>query len=579
MSKAPSRALIVAMLMWSAIPPPCAQERPQLVPPIRVMAVPRRSLAQQILARAEASNPDDPTTHALLLYRSAGAWLALDFERAPVEYRQAFLFARQSSVTVRAPLEEAILNELLPLSPLDAGDLIPSAEPGSRDRLFQSLVKYWLFEGDYRKAMAALDSALDNGILPGDAPIHLMATIPTSAIQDRVRVFREVVDYCQQHPDDYRFLAQWIARFYAQMPRTLVQEAIRTDLEQAAEQDKAHPVSQIGEGEVSFGSVYNLTLFKVAHAFEEIDPDEAHRVIAEHREVSDSLKRYPMGFDSAFASEAALDYEITPNHFEPDLHLWGEPAPLNLDLQDLGLEFYDLRMGPFSGVGLDGSFPSYDQHGPEVAVIGQLGSCPPDLPQHLEEMARAVPMTREVPLICTEHGCSYEDGYPRAELFESVAVGCLMGQAWVDSRSAVTSLDRILNQIPEKDRVDFLARTADLYLRLGDRDEAWAIVQQGFELAEKTFENEKKSEFLQNIPPGFWSSSEIYRRMVTLGVQASLDQTQKAIDAIPDANLRAIEQVMITRALLGVPVRRLITVRSNGRVSANPGFTYAEIFR
>ena len=188
-------------------------------------------------------------------------------------------------------------------------------------------------------------------------------------------------------------------------------------------------------------------------------------------------------------------------------------------------------------------------------------------------------MTREVPLICTEHGCSYEDGYPRAELFESVAVGCLMGQAWVDSRSAVTSLDRILNQIPEKDRVDFLARTADLYLRLGDRDEAWAIVQQGFELAEKTFENEKKSEFLQNIPPGFWSSSEIYRRMVTLGVQASLDQTQKAIDAIPDANLRAIEQVMITRALLGVPVRRLITVRSNGRVSANPGFTYAEIFR
>jgi hypothetical protein len=112
--------------------------------------------------------------------------------------------------------------------------------------------------------------------------------------------------------------------------------------------------------------------------------------------------------------------------------------------------------------------------------------------------------------------------------------------------------------MPEDDRADYLVGTADLYLRLGDRDAAADVSQEGFKLARAMYERELTSDYLEKFAKGFWNSAEIYRQMITLGVNASLDGTRKAVDEIPDANLREIEQVMIARALLGVPIRRQI---------------------
>jgi hypothetical protein len=53
--------------------------------------------------------------------------------------------------------------------------------------------------------------------------------------------------------------------------------------------------------------------------------------------------------------------------------------------------------------------------------------------------------------------------------------------------------------------------------------------------------------------------------MITLGVNTSWDATRSAVQEIPDANLRRMEQIMTARALLGVPVRRNLTIHENGR--------------
>jgi hypothetical protein len=81
-------------------------------------ATAREAIARQILVQADSSGPADQSL-SFALYRRAGAWAAIDQSRAIQLYRQAFSYARGSTANVRAPLETAILNELLPLSPLD----------------------------------------------------------------------------------------------------------------------------------------------------------------------------------------------------------------------------------------------------------------------------------------------------------------------------------------------------------------------------------------------------------------------------------------------------------------------------
>jgi hypothetical protein len=528
------------------------------------------TLAREILARSEGANNSDTTSHALLLYRIAGAWTPIDISRARSLYSEAFVLARQSTTAVRVPLENAILNELLPISPDDVTNLLPTAEIETQNRLLRNLVMYWLYRADYSKAIDAFEASLRAGRLPGDPAVHLMATLTKISSDQRNRITDELIHFCSSHPDNYDYLAVWVARFYTQLPPPLVSDAIRTVLTDAELEDRRQPLQQINQ----FHSIYDLELFKVSSALQQVDSNRAAELIAEHDEVREALKQYPKGIESSAAFDFSLDYSITPNNQKPmDLRVWSRPSPgdaLNLDAPDEGLE---LTTPLTYHIDVTGShFDSYDYpNGPEVAVLDQLKLCPQDLPLRLEISAQGVPIVRTNPI--------GQATYPRVELFLFIAEGCIHINVPASAQSALQSSLKIVQQIPAQDRVDFIARAADLYLRLGDRDAAYDVVQEEFDLALSLYKQDSASDKLKAVPAGFWDAAEVYRRMITLGVHASLNRTRKAVDEIPDASLRAIENVMIARTLLGVPVRRRIIVPLNGRIEAYPGFNYGDVFR
>ena len=134
---------------------------------------------------------------------------------------------------------------------------------------------------------------------------------------------------------------------------------------------------------------------------------------------------------------------------------------------------------------------------------------------------------------------------------------------------------KIMNQISEEDRVPFLVQAADLYLRAGDKEASANVIQDGFKLARAAYEKEAASKTSSGaVPPCYWEAAEIYRQMVTVGAYASLERTREAVDEIPDAGLRNVEKVMVARALLGVPVRRRITINASGVIQADQGMAY-----
>ncbi len=538
----------------------------------------REALARPLLLHAEAASATfDPTARALVLYRVAGAWLPVDRTRSVQMYREAFAASRESSLTVRQYIQGEIVDDLVLISAGDALDLVPSAEAPIQERQYSAVVAYYLFKADYPAATHAFEVAIANGVFPDRAAAILAASLPATASAERLRVLKLVVDYYRSHPTHDVFhwrLANLVARFYARLPRELVVQAIDIVLADAEQQDEEHPAGgavtvRFGENNISFLSDYDFQFFAVAPALQHFDATRATELLAKHPQVAASLKRYPDGLLSVDTRGSSLqDDWIRPNTnvFRLNLYNTAEEAQ-NLSPADMGLEFTIPRNLNILGVaGLGFGFAYASPTSPEGAVLNSKERCPSDV-LHRVELARALPLVRKIPMSCGGpygDSCTYTDTFPRASVFEDFAVNCEELDNPSASRAALQAELEDLGQIPEKQRVQYLAAAADTYLRLGDREAAAKVVEKGFAAARALYDQEASLAALQNVSKGVWESAEAYRVMTTLGVNVSLDATEKWIDDIPDPQLKELQQVMIARALLGVPIRRYFTAAAGG---------------
>jgi hypothetical protein len=123
---------------------------------------------------------------------------------------------------------------------------------------------------------------------------------------------------------------------------------------------------------------------------------------------------------------------------------------------------------------------------------------------------------------------------------------------------------KLISQMEPAEQTDFLAMAADLYLRVEDKEHAQEVVKEGFTTANALLQRDLAAPGLKEVPKTVWDAAETYRRMITLGVNASFPSTEAMVQQIPDPVVREYEEVMVARALSGVPVRRYIVMYSSG---------------
>jgi hypothetical protein len=517
----------------------------------------------------------DSASRALALFRIAGGWFAIDPSHAIQVYKEAFTAARDCDPAIRKYVENDILNDLLPLSPSDVLDILPSAEPETQEQLFGALINFALSQGDYRLAARAFDSAVTTGILPQRATIHLLASLPQGETE-RTRVFSAAAEYYRVHPDPESFhwgFAALIAHFYEQLPSQVVLRAIGTVLAEGEQQEKERPGGssgvQFGAKSLTSHSPFEFQLFAVAPAMRHLDPGQVRRLLRQHPEVKANLKRFPRGLASFDTQDFTPEREIVRvDHRKPEgLQLYNTvDERQNLSPLDMGLEFTIPRNVHLLGV--NGSTLFYANPGsPEASALNEGNTCPKDLVRRLA-MARAVPVLRKEPFSCGgplgHMWCSYIDTFPRAALIQVMAERCTYYDDPGGARRALHEQLELVDQIPEEHRIEFLAVAADLYLRLGDRQAAADVVHRGLVAARAVYQQNLGSQTLEKVSKGIWPAAEAYRRMIALGVSADLEATRKAIDEIPDPGFAQLERTMLARSLLGVPVRRYMEMKASG---------------
>ncbi len=551
----------------------------------------REKLARPLLLHAESFAASlGPSEQSLLLYRTGGAWLALDQARAVRLYREAFASALKfEPVSLRSTVQETILSELVPLSSPDVLDLLPKADPKTQDKLYGAVISLSLMRSDYATALRTFDESCAHGYFSERTVTHLIAGLgesstavaPFSSVEAaRIHVFQtalktyEALDAPQV--ETWR-ASRLIARFHTQFPAEVVLPAIDIVLEQAAKKDEASPLAQasIGSGDhnLSYHFRYDLELFAVAPALERFDPARLKLLLTEHPQVAEFLKRFPGGlpaFDpnDFYPNTYALS-KFTSDHVPIGLQLYTSDIGAHttgLSALDMGLEF-TIPLNLNIGLGVTGSGIFYAPPGStESELFKKYSGCSDDESQFLKE-ASSVPHSHKVATACSGPDgawCNYRDEFPRAHLLQAIAESCAWERKRDTTHAVLQEEMKLISQMEPAEQTDFLAMAADLYLRVEDKEHAQEVVNEGFTTANKSLQHDLAAPGLKEVPKAVWDAAETYRRMITLGMNASFASTEAMVQQIPDPVLREYEDIMVARALLGVPVRRYMVMYSSG---------------
>src|SRR5579864_1149042 len=164
-------------------PPGFGQEPPPASSGVTLTLAEREKLARPLLLHAESFAASlSPSDQSLLLYRTGGAWLALDQARAIRLYREAFASALKfEPASLRSTVQESILNELVPLSPPDVLDLLPKADPKAQDKLYGAVISFALMHSDYSTALRTFDESCAHGHFSERTVTHLIAGLGESS--------------------------------------------------------------------------------------------------------------------------------------------------------------------------------------------------------------------------------------------------------------------------------------------------------------------------------------------------------------------------------------------------------------
>jgi hypothetical protein len=561
----------------------------------------REKLARPRLLHAETFAAHlSPLDRSLLLYRTAGAWLALDKAHAVRLYREAFSSARDSGATSLYPyVENAILNDLLPLSPSDVLDVLSYTGSKTQARLYWALINFTIMQSDYSTAVHVFDQACATGHFNQQAATYLIANLGDNGVlvapfvsSDALRthVFNSALQtYKQKAPSEVEpwTASRLIARFETDFPSDVILPAIDIVLEQAEKSDKVHQSQPAGMGSgsnnVSYNSRYDLELFVLGPALQRFAPDRAASLFAEHPKVAEDLKRFPKGLLSVDLGESyPTSYRLrgpSSERMPNGLQLYNSEKGAHsagLDPMDMGLEF-TIPLDLNAGLGVTGSGVFYAAPGsPESEIYKQNGGCSGDLERSLT-LSRSVPLTNKVPTTCggpTGQMCNYDEEFPRANLLEAMAQSCATARNQTSAEALLQEEMELVSRMGQEKQTGYLAMAADLYLRLGDKEHAASVVKEGFVTANKLRQRDLSEPRLKDTPKELWAAAETYRRMITLGVNARFVSTEAMVQQIPDPVLREYEEIMVARALLGVPIRRYVVLFANGSMVGEVDISY-----
>jgi len=548
--------LLVALYPASAL---IAQEAPKKksVPirpaasaakPARLNLTPEQQRGLRLLAIAQSEARGlQPDMHAFVLWQASHGYRKIDPAKADALLKDAFRVTLSvDKVQERCTASEAemcgakhwlqkqILQDLIAqskrISPVQ--HLLTSAEPEVQRMVNTNLFRRYVREKAFDRARNLLNRMADeNGYFSYGCAAELMDALPQRS-QDRLEIFSEALQAYGQHADEkyptFEDPAIMVLRFWKEMPPSLVLGAVDQIFDRAKVADEGEQNIRVGisanKGDAYFSSVYQFRLYQLMPVLEQLDPSRAGSLLREKKEVQSALERYPQSMASMNA--------LPPRNTQSGTH----------------------RMPGILSIGtVDTAQAAADEPQREISRRQSriLSEAEKGLKQALSD-AMGLPSSSG----------SEADYSPRASTLISLARIAITRNPAV-SRVALTEIRKIADNMSLRSQAGILAELPEIYLRLGDEDEAQDILNALVKIAGNLYSHDSDANDANQAFKGMWPSANLWRHCVAVATRLAPTLADQIIQDIPDPEIRTFERITFANSLLGASTPPLSVIEKH----------------
>ena len=486
-------------------------------------------LATQMLEISESTARGfEAPMRAFSLLQIAQVHVSLDKKKAVEMLKDAFTASVgiQDDNFGKQHIQEDIFRTLLPLSQADVEELLPQAETRVRKQTSEEIISRYVEKKEFGPAIDLVNQVSRFDEFPYNSATKLMMAMPEEMSGEKMSLFAQAVNSYKNHEHKgirvgSDTLTSLVVAFGAKMPPKLVMQGVDEILSQAKKATENASITISGEGgTTSFGSEYEYELFALLPLIERLDEGRSKSLLEENQSLKAKLAQYSSGLQS----------------IDPGL---GNPKAKNSGMST----------SVHSGTGISGANMGYQQAQEAMRQAEKIVRDAGQDPTQAIAQAAGLPVSNSVDTRVS----------PRAQALDGIAQ-----QVWKDSpeaaKQATDELRKLLPDLPLQVQTHYLASAANMYLKLNDQESAEKAVTEGFKLADKVLEKDNNPDKPNSALKAWWPSVDAYRRFIEVETKISQRKALKFLTEIKDPEIRTVESMMVSRSMLGIPVKRTMIV-------------------
>ena len=431
----------------------------------------------------------------------------------------------------RARLQQQILNEMVPLAPQRADELMAQVDVDSRERVLSALLAYYEKSKQLDHAIELIYRIGQEKEIPYGAVSRLLQVLPPEQSGDAQQLFANSLASYGNHKHSSNTMtvgdsdfAGMIVRYWNRFPKEMVHDAIKEVLKQAAapadDSGQAQPQSismASADGAVAFNSMYEYRLFQLLPVLRQIDESEANELLKKFQDVKTLLAKYPQGTDS-----------ISPPQPQGGAGQGGPPRG--------AMTAFGSGRGPGGG-----GMP---------------------MPLEMQRMQKIIADSDAHPADALAQAATISDPNMQANVLSGIARVAWRKNSSV-AKSALEKLLEVASKMEPQVQIMSLRNAASIYLQMDETDDAKKVVERGLAAADKVYKADTNGDDPNKALKAYWPSTEAYRSFLRVAGQISPAWALTLLKDISDAEIKVAAQTSLASAWLDVPTGPTTIVSSH----------------
>jgi tetratricopeptide (TPR) repeat protein len=464
------------------------------------------------------------------LMQVARAYQATDKKKALALLEDALAATRaidDDKLNTRFQLQKQILQEMVPLAPQRVDQLLTQVEPQARASVLSSLLRYYEQQKELGHAVEVLYRIAQESEMPYGAALRVMQALPPERAADAQQLFAVSLASFQDRKRDGACMGECdfvplILRFWNRLPKETALDAIHAVLKDARERGQKDSISMASDqGAVAFNSQYEFRLFQVLPVLRQLDESEAKKLLEDYQQVQTLLAKYPQGTDSLQPPDA------------------GEGG------RDRGpsASFMVNSGGPGAG-----GRPSGGPQRPAPLEMQQVSKIAAEAEKH----------PRDALAMCA----AVSNPNLRAQALLMIARSTWKNDSSI-AREALQKFIELSPNLEVAQQVMSLSSAADIYLNMGETDDAKSVIEKGLAAAETAYKKDSNADDPNKALKAYWPSAEAYRGMLRLAVRISPVWATNLAKEISDPEMKVVAQIAMASSLLDIPAGASVIMNAN----------------